>query len=522
MPHHLARTMGDVLEDNAYHHPDETAFIHGERRVSHRVFTQRARRLADALYRLGVRRQDRVSVLSQNRLEFNEIYGACEIAGFIAATVNFRLAAPEILFIIRDSTPSVLFFEKTHAEVIASLRPQLESVHTFICLDDGAEGAESYEALLASGGLDGPPCRALEDDIAYLIYTSGTTGRPKGCILGHREERHTALMLNHSQRSGPGDVTLLMMPFFHVGAKHMANAQHIYGGTVCVQRGFDALEVLKAIASERVTVTLMAPIMVQQLLESPQLDDYDLSSVRTIIYSAAPMPTPVLRRGLDRIGNVFVNMYGQTEASSTVLMQSQHRPEGTRKERERLGSVGQPFLGTRIRIVDDAGHDCPVGTPGEIVVCNEGIFRGYWNQTAATLETRRDGWVHSGDIGRLDDEGYLYLVDRKKDMIISGGENIYSREVEEALVQLPDIYEAAVVGVPDEQWGESVCAFVVLRPEAHLDAQTVIDHCRTLIASYKKPRHVLFVSELPKLPSGKTNKLDLREAAARMLDQLRA
>ncbi|MDB5861585.1 MAG: acyl-CoA synthetase (AMP-forming)/AMP-acid ligase [Ramlibacter sp.] len=510
----LPATLGDMIEDNARQYPNDIAFICGDTRLTHRAFAARARQLASGLHKLGARRQDRIAILSQNRLEFNEVYGAGELAGYITATVNFRLAAPEIEWIVNDASPRIFVFEKEYLPLVQQLRPRLGSVEAFICIDGEADGVLSYEQVLASGDEAGPPFRARPEDIAYIIYTSGTTGRPKGCMLGQREERNTALMMNHSQRSAPGDVTLLMMPFFHVGAKHMANTQHIYGGTVVVQRGFDARAVLEAIQRERVTVALMAPIMVQGMLEYPKLAQYDLSSLHTIIYAAAPMPTPVLRQGLRQVGNVFVNMYGQTEISSTALMQSLHRPDGTEAERARLGSVGQPFLGTRIRIVDDAGRDCPQGMPGEILVRNEGHFRGYWNNTAATLETLRDGWVHSGDIGKLDDEGFLYLVDRKKDMIISGGENIYSREVEEALVQHPAVSEAAVVGVPDAKWGEAVCAVVVLRPAHDADESALIAHCRTLIASYKKPKFVVFAREIPKMPNGKTDKIQLRRAHA--------
>jgi acyl-CoA synthetase (AMP-forming)/AMP-acid ligase II len=279
---------------------------------------------------------------------------------------------------------------------------------------------------------------------------------------------------------------------------------------VVVQNGFDPAAVVSAIAAERITVTHMAPSMIQTLLDSPAIDGADLSSLRMIVYAAAPMPLPVLKHGLARIGPVFQQQFGQTEGVGTTLLTHQHRPDGSARDLEILASVGQASPRVGVRIVDDDGGDLPTGAVGEILLTSPGTMRGYWNNTAATLETLRDGWVHTGDIGRLDHEGFLYLVDRKKDMIISGGENIYSREVEEAIVLHDAVSEVAVIGVPDATWGEAVMAIVVLRPGRALDADTLIAHCRAQIASYKKPRHVLFVPEIAKLPSGKIDKVRLR------------
>jgi acyl-CoA synthetase (AMP-forming)/AMP-acid ligase II len=251
---------------------------------------------------------------------------------------------------------------------------------------------------------------------------------------------------------------------------------------------------------------------VQTLLESPAIEQgADISSLRMIVYAAAPMPIPVLKKGLKMLGPVFQHQFGQTEGIGTTLLAHQHRPDGTDRDREILTSVGQVSPRVSVRIVDDNGEDLAVGEVGEILLTSPGVMKGYWNNTAATIETLRDGWVHTGDVGRLDSEGYLYLVDRKKDMIISGGENIYSREVEEAVITHDAVSEVAVIGVPDEKWGEAVKAVVVLRAGRTASADDLIDHCRTLIASYKRPRHVEFVDEIVKLPSGKIDKVRLRK-----------
>jgi acyl-CoA synthetase (AMP-forming)/AMP-acid ligase II len=367
-----------------------------------------------------------------------------------------------------------------------------------------------YDDLVASGDPAGVPFRPRADDVAFLIYTSGTTGRPKGVMLSQAGEVAAAEILGADMRNCANDRLLIMMPLFHIGAKIIQLAQHWRGGTVLVQKGFEPKAVLDAIAAERITVTHMAPTMVQSLLDSPAIEGADTSSLRMIVYAAAPMPLPVLKRGLKILGPVFQQQFGQTEGVGTTLLAHQHRPDGTDRDREILTSVGQASPRVGVRVVDERGVDLPSGAVGEILLTSPGVMKGYWNNTGATLETLRDGWVHTGDVGRLDDEGFLYLVDRKKDMIISGGENIYSREVEEAIVTHEAVSEVAVIGVADQKWGETVVAVVVPKPGAAPGAAAIIAHCRSLIASYKKPSHVIFVDEIVKLPSGKIDKVRLR------------
>jgi acyl-CoA synthetase (AMP-forming)/AMP-acid ligase II len=511
MHDYLPLTLADLLETNARHYGYEPAYVCGERRLTHAQVLERARRLGSALHRAGLQRQDRVAILAMNCLEYMETYSAGWLNGFIVATVNFRLAAPEIAWIINNSSPKLLIFEAQYAAVIERLRPELKSVETYVCIGEGApDWAQSYEAFVAGGDPAGPPFRAREEDLACIIHTSGTTGRPKGCMLGQREMRLWGLVMSGEQRSGPGDRLLLVMPLFHVGALGVGIGQHFRGGTIHLHRQFDPAAMLAAIERERISIIHVAPTMVQMLLALPDIEQTDVSSLHTVLYAAAPMPGPVLKRGLEIFGNVFMQYYGQTEVIGTTLFKEHHRPDGDARDRARLMSVGLPFANTLVRIVDDAGCDCALGTPGEILMKSTMMFRGYWNNDAATLETIRDGWCHTGDVGKFDDQGFLYLVDRKKDMIISGGENIYSREVEEAVLQHPAVSEVAVIGVPDAKWGEAVCAVVVLKPGIAATEAELIEHTRTLIASYKKPRSVRFVSELPKMPSGKVSKLELR------------
>lgn len=506
-----AATLGDMIEANALKYPDQTAFVWQDRRMTHAEFRDRAARLASALAGLGLKRQDRVAILSQNRLEYQEIYGAIELSGLIAATVNWRLAMPEMLHIINDGGSKVLIYEAAYAETVAEMRPELNSVEHFVCIDGPQDDALGYEDVISTGSPDGAPFRSRPEDIVYLIYTSGTTGKPKGVMLTQEAQVAGAEILGSDQRNGPDDRLLIMMPLFHIGAKIIQNAQHWRAGTVVVQRGFDPQAVLATLEQEKITVTHMAPTMIQTLLEAPEVTTTDLSHLRMVVYAAAPMPLTVLRKGLELMGPVFQQQFGQTEGPGTTLLTHQHRPDGTERDREILCSVGQASPRVGLRIVDDDGHDVPQGEVGEILLASPARMKGYWNNHAATIDTLRDGWVYTGDMGRLDHEGFLYLVDRKKDMVISGGENIYSREVEEALMHHPSVYEAAVIAVPDDKWGEAVKAIVSLRKGAEpLTSEDLIAHCRTRIASYKKPRHVKFVDEIDKLPNGKIDKVTLR------------
>ncbi|MGE0388373.1 MAG: class I adenylate-forming enzyme family protein [Gammaproteobacteria bacterium] len=490
----------------------ETAFVCGDRRVGHAPHAARARRLGSALHGLGMRSQDRVSILAMNCLEFLEIYAACEIAGFIAATVNFRLAAPEVEYVVNDAAPRVLIFERQYADMIGAIRDRLRGVAHFVCIGpDAPDWSTGYEALLSSGDPAGAPLPPpLPSDVAYLIYTSGTTGRPKGCMLDHRAQALQSRLVAEVLAMSATSRTLLNMPLFHVGAKSLQLAQLRAGGQVHLQRAFDPQAVLATVQAERITHLHLAPTMVQQIIEHPAVQRYDLSTVRTICYSAAPMPAPVLRRGLELLGPVFVQLWGQTEGAGTVLSAAAHRPDGDETDQRRLVSIGHIFPETQVRIVDDEDRDLPPGTPGEMLIQGPIMMRGYWNNSAATVETLRGGWLHSGDVCTMDAAGFLYLVDRKKDVIISGGENIYSREVEEAVVRMEGVAECAVIGLPHARWGEAVCAVVVRRPGADLSPESVVAHCRTLIAGYKRPRFVAFADALPRLPSGKVSKVELR------------
>ena len=503
-------TLANILEANARHFADSPAWVFQGKVLTHADYLARGRRLASGWQQLGLLQQERVAVMSRNCLELCEVYAAGEVGGFVTATISFRFAAPEVAYIVNDSLPKILVFEEEFIGLIDGIRDALTSVEHFVCIGTPPDWAIGFDQVIATGD-DSFSAEVHDSDLCYIIYTSGTTGRPKGVMLTHGAKVSCANSISSLMAAGPMDRILLMMPMFHVGAKDMALGQSWRAGAVYLHRDFDPEAILRTIQDERITITHMAPTMIQMLLDHPGIDDYDLSSLRLIVYSAAAMPTALLRRGLEKLGPVFLQMYGQTEGSGTILPVEAHKPDGDARDLRRLQSIGIPFPGVWVRVADESGEDCPMGEPGEILLRGPIMMKGYWNNSNATIETLRAGWLHTGDVGKFDEDGYLYLVDRKKDMIVSGGENIYSREVEEALYQHDAVANAAVIGVPDDKWGEAVRAVVQLRDGANASAAELIAHCRTLIAGYKCPKSIVFVPDLPKLASGKINKIAIRK-----------
>ncbi|MEA3100910.1 long-chain-fatty-acid--CoA ligase [Caballeronia mineralivorans] len=505
------KTLGEMIERNARFYTDREALVFGERRLTHGEIATRARRFSGALYDRGLRRQDRVAVLAMNCAEYYETYRACEWAGFLLATINFRLAAAEIAQILKDAAPRALVFEAQYAALVDSLRAQMPEIEHYICIGEAPLWAVTFESIMEAGPPDGPPIRSQLDDYAYLIYTSGTTGRPKGVVRTHRAMCATAescaLVTEFSGRTR----VLQTTPAFHVGGIGYVNAVAWMGGTTVLHRGFDPKAMIETIQTERITFTFLVSALLQALLDVPELPTYDLSSIENITTAAAPVPVPLLQRGIDVLGPVFAVQYGMTESNACWLPAHEVRPHGTPEEIRRLASVGHPCPGIELRIVDDYGNDCPQGSTGEVWLRSATQLSAYWNNSVATIDALRDGWYRSGDMGYQDSLGYVFLVDRKKDMIISGGENIYSREVEEALLQHPSVIDAAAIGVPHEKWGECVKAIVVLRPGEVVTEADLIAHCRQLIAGYKCPKTVEFVDELPRLPTGKISKVQLRK-----------
>lgn len=512
--------VGEVIPRNSALRRDKPAIVFDGGARSFGQYAERAYRLANALIGLGVARQDRISILARNSVEYLEICGAGETSGLIVHPINFRQTAPEIAYLLDDCEPSAVFYEAEFEDAIAANHAGRSGIRRFVRIGgDPAhlpEGTVDYEAFLSSGPPDRPKMRPEEDDTAYLFYSSGSTGRPKGVMLGQRAQWHTALTVGYELGLTPRDVGMLVMPLFHIGGRFAQIAHHLVGAPLHVARRFDAAETVAVIERERITTLHLAPTMIQAILDLPDIAQRDLSSLRTLSYGASAMPVALLRRALDRFGPILVQRYGSTESAVVSYLDKQdHVPDGAPEEAARLASAGKPgpMSEIAVRRTDGAdGADCGIGEAGEIHVHNPAlVMQGYWRNAEATAAVLRDGWYDMGDIGYMDDDGFLFIVDRKTEMIVSGGENIYPREVEEAIMHHADIADVAVIGVPDERWGESVLAFVVARGGAALDEAQIIEFCHARIASYKKPSRVEFRDSLPRASTGKIDKVILRE-----------
>ena len=503
-------TLGDIVADNAVRFPGVVAYRHGRRAITHAQLRDRAVRLVSAMAAAGVQRQDRIAVLSRNSIEFGELNAAVQISGIVMATINFRLSRAEMQDALHRVTPSIVFCSAEFLPVIADLAPSMSWRPVLVAIGGHAPpGMIDYERFIEEGRGGEPEFVARPDDIAYLLFTSGTTGASKCCILGQREMREVAFTMNNEMRCGSADRGLINMPMFHVGALAIIGGLHARGGTVVLQQQFDASDAVRLIADERITVLHLAPVMLKALLDEVDKDSA-VESLRLVIYAAAPITVAILQRALAVLPNAsFLNLYGQTEVIVSGLPSELHVLDEPNAA-DRLGSVGFPFPGARVRIVGEDGRVVPVGQTGEIEVSSVSVFRGYWQDPVATEATLQDGWCRTGDMGRFDDRGLLYLVDRKKDVIISGGENIFSPEVEDAVCAVDGVAACAVVGVPDETWGEAVCAVVVPRSGASPTLDAVQEGVRQRLARYKVPRRLVLVAELPVMASGKVDKKRLR------------
>lgn len=502
-----------LVHRSARRFPDRPLWLDFNKTITYREGAKRLNQIANALLGLG-NQGDRVAILSSNRFEAYEVYLAAMNAGMAAVPLNPKSHESDHAFILSDSKARFLVFSPEYSEALDKIRPQLPDVEYWIEMASDTTGALSYEDLLEQGSSASPPVTIEPDSLAWLFYTSGTTGKPKGAMETHRNLLTMVQQFRQTLLADTNefDVMLHLAPIAHgtasVGLAHLAaGAAQVFP----ISKSFEAEKVFELIERLEVTASFLAPTMVQMLLQSQKAHLYKLSSLKNVIYGGGPMYVEVLRKAIETFGPVFSQIYGQGEAPMTCtgLHKSEHRLDDPTAY-ARLGSAGREMPGVMVRTVDADGKPVPVGTPGEVIVRSDLVMPGYWNRPDATAEALKDGWLHTGDVGHLDAEGYLFITDRIKDMIISGGANIYPREVEEVLLQHPAVAEACVIGVPDEQWGESVKAVVVLDPEHAVTAEELIAFSRERMASYKKPKTVDFVSALPKSAFGKVLKRELR------------
>lgn len=489
---------------------DGVATIFAGRRRSWRELESRVARLAGGLIGLGVKAGDRVAILSLNSDRYMEYFYGVPWAGAAVNPVNIRLAVPEIAYTLNDSGSTVLFVDDTFAALLPALRPQLEFVRHVIFAGDGEkpEGCLDYESLIEQSA-PVEDANVGGDELAGLFYTGGTTGRSKGVMLSHDNLVFNALNVVAEMGYDRDTVYMHAAPMFHLADMASTFAVTLAAGTHCIVPRFDVDAVLQLIQQEKVTNTLLVPTMINLLASSGRIRDFDVSSMKRMLYGASPMPEAVLLSAMEQMPTVsFAQGYGQTEASPiiTSLGPEYHVPGGAK-----LRSAGRAALGVEVAVMDADDREVSRGTVGEICVRGANVMLGYWGMEAATAETLRHGWLHTGDLGYMDEDGFVFIVDRAKDMVISGGENIFSVEVEGAIYSHPAVQECAVIGIPSDRWGEAVHAVIVLAEGAEATESEIIDHCREKIAGYKVPRSVEFRTEpLPISGAGKILKNELR------------
>lgn len=498
--------------------PERTATIFEGRHQTYGEFQERSLRLANALAKMGVGRGDRVATIHVNCPQHIETYFATAMLDAIYVPMNFRVKKDELTYMLNNAGPKVLFVGERYMDLVLSAVPDVQSVEHYVALDHTTTNWPSYEELLGSATAEERFPEADEDDSTIILFTAGTTGEPKGVMLTHNS--FSSYILSSVSPVDPEleERNILTVPLHHVAGIQAVLAAVYSGRSLIIQRQFEPAEWMELVQSERANRAMMVPTMLKQLLDHPKFQEYDLSSLEVITYGAAPMPVPVIKKAIGEFPGVrFINAFGQTETASTITMLPPEDhvldgpPEEVERKLKRLASIGKPLDDVEIRIVTEDGDDVPRGETGEIVAKGDRLMKGYWGNENATKEAVRNGWLYTGDLGYFDDDGYIFLSGRAKDFIKRGGEMVAPEEVEQVLHSHPSVEEAAIIGVPDDHWGERVRAVVVVKSEPLVSDTALIEYCRERLASFKRPESIVFVEELPRNPLGKVLKRVLRE-----------
>ncbi len=500
--------LGSVLRRTGAKHPDRVALVsHEGHKLTYRQLDEASNRLANGLLKCGFKKGDHIATLSPNSNELLIAFWGILKIGAVVVPINVRLAEPEIEWILNHSDSSALFFSPDLAKTVDSIRPRLQAIRSdWLLSGSPSQEGRSFGEIIDQGGEEYPPAEVLGDDDAMIIYTAGTTGRPKGVILTHNTFLWNNVNWVHAGIFPPACLVLQAFPLYHVAAICNVLTFMYVGGTVFLKKAFDPKDCMETIQREGITRWGAAPTVFNMLLQLPDIKEYDTRSMALLGSGAAIMPTETSRK----LRKVFPNAglfdsYGMTEASGGITILT---PEDFHRK---VACVGRPLMNLELRVIDEQGEDVPAGQVGEIVFRGNNVMKGYYKDTEATKEAFQGGWFHSGDLGRFDEEGFLYIVDRKKDLIITGAENVYPREVEEVLYLHPKIAEAAVIGVPDPKWGEAIKAVIVLKQGEKAAEEEIIQFCRKRVAGFKCPKSVEFTQSLPKNAAGKILKRVLRE-----------
>jgi long-chain acyl-CoA synthetase len=509
-------TWADIIYRNALLYPENEVFIYGKKRITFAQFNARVNRVIHALHSLGVKKGDGIGIFSWNCLEYAEAYGAAMKGGFIISGMNPRLQSHELEYLINYSEIHTLFVGSELLERINQLRPHLHKVKNYISLETSAPGITFYDDLLLAYSEEEPDVQVKEEDPFLIFYTSGTTGTPRGAL--YTEGRNIENTRTKTIELGleAGDKHIMILPLFHIGGySHFWSFFYVGGSNVIMpQRSFNPAATLQSIQEEKATDLHIVPTHLVTMLALPDIERYDLSSLKRIWYAASPMPAELLRRGMEKFGAIFMQGYGQSESGPEITFMSKKSHQVLDKppdEQKVLASCGQPCMGVHVKIVDENDKDVKPHVVGEIIVQSKTVMVEYWYKPDKTQNAIVQGWLHTGDMGFYDERGFIYIVDRKKDMIISGGENIYPREIEEVLYKHSAVAEAAVIGVPDKLWVERVHALVVLKEGRNTAEDEMIEFCKQHLARYKAPKSVEFVESLPKNPQGKILKREIRK-----------
>jgi len=501
----------NFLERNARLFSQKTAVSCTGETLTYKGLLERVSGLSRGLAGLGLRKGDRIAFLGLNSLAYVEFHIGVSMGGMVAVPLNFRLAAKELEFILNDCNCKALIYAAPFVQTVEEFREEVSTLKYFISLS-GPRGTDvGYEELLSDVGRE-PMLHPEEDDPASILYTSGTTGFPKGAVLTQSNMLAAIRGNVIEQQIVPENKFLSVGPLFHVAPLQIL-LSFLYRGCSCIiLQQFDPKVVLEIIQNESVTNIFLVPAMLKALLDFPDLDRYDLASLSTMTYGGAPTPKELVSRALKTFGPILIQVYGSTETGLTTLLnKNDHMVRQGNGEQKYIRTCGREIVEFMVRTVDEKGNDTTPGEAGEILVKGGSVMQGYWGRPEETEKSLIDGWFHTGDVGTFDEMRFLTILDRKKDVIISGGENIYPAEIESFISTLPQVSEAAVIGVPDERWGETVKAVIVLKEGETLSAEELIGACKRNLASYKKPTSVDFVPELPKNPTGKVLKRVLRE-----------
>jgi len=506
----------DVLAHAVKLYPEKIALRDGDVRYTYRQASERVYRLAAGLLGLGLKAGDHIAILANNSHRYWETYFVASVAGMPLAPLNIRLAAHELEFILNDGEIKALILGPEYIPLYEQFREKVPGLAHVIVLNGELAGAIDYEQLIAENGpLAGPAREWREDEMLNLCYTGGTTGMPKGVMLTQRNVVSNAEHALMSMGFGERDTWLHVAPMFHLADAWACYTLTMAGGAHTFLAAFAPQACLELIEKERVTKTILVPTMINFLVNFPGLANYDTSSLDLMLFGASPMPVDRLIAAKEALGPKLCQAYGMTETAPllTAMKIEWTHYDGTEEQRRRLGSCGREVSGVEVRVVnEESGEDVRPGEVGEIIARGPNVMAGYWKRPQETSEALRGGYMHTGDLATVDSESFVFIVDRAKDMIITGGENVYSTEVESALYEHPDVLEAAVIGIPDERWGEAVLAVVVPKEGTSPTEHALIEHCRGLIAGYKCPKQVVFQSTpLPKSGPGKILKTEIRK-----------